>query len=118
MEQFKDLSITIRSVMPERKKTNTLNKAERKKLHTYQLIVNFAAYTEKLIATGNWIKTKKCFQVAEHIYRNGNEMIKVALEHIFIPRLHLECEDRFHQQARSMLPFCLMRSYILLYHPK
>lgn len=115
MENFISITQTIESEIPGLKEEVTLTQEERKRINLFHTIICFSAYTEKMILSGNLNQVKKCMSVAEKLYKSGNETVKVAFEHIYIPRLHLEVADRLHDTVRTMLPFCLMRSYLLLY---
>lgn len=50
----------------------------------------------------------ECLMVAEKVYRCENVSVKVAFEHIYIPRLHLELSDRLQETIWERLPFFLM----------
>lgn len=115
MERFTAITQTIENEIPDLKWEVTLTEDEKKRLNLFHTIINFSAYTEKMILLSNLNQVRKCLTVAEKLYKRGNEMVKVAFEHIYIPRLHLELADRVHETVRAMLPFCLMRSYLLLY---
>lgn len=117
METFHAITQLIEQEIPDLKQEPGLEAQEISTVHLFQTLVNFSAYTEKMILIGDLARVKKCFQLAENLYRKGNEMVKVAFEHIFIPRLHLEIDDRTHQMVRAMLPFCLLRTYLILYRP-
>ena len=115
MEKFTAISQAIENEIPDLKQEVSLTESERKHINLFQTILCFSAYTEKMILSGNLNQVKRCLTVAEKLYKKGDEMVKVAFEHIYIPRLHLEMADRNHITVRAMLPFCLMRIYLLLY---
>lgn len=71
-----------------------------------------------MMLANNFRQVQKCLQIAERIYKKGDEMVKVAFEHIYIPCLHLELHYQPHNTVRTILPFCLMRTYLLLYNHK
>ncbi len=115
MEKFTAFTQTLENEIPDLKREVELQEEEMKRINLFHIIVCFSAYTEKMILLENLNQVKKCLMVAERLYKKGNEMVKVAFEHIYIPRLHLEVADRAHKEAKTMLPFCLMRTYMLLY---
>lgn len=118
MENFISITQTIENEIPGLRGEVTLTEDERKRINLFHTIICFSSYTEKMILSGNLSQVRKCLTVAEKVYKRGNETVKVAFEHIFIPRLHLEVPDGLHYTVRAMLPFCLMRSYLLLYQHK
>ena len=117
METFSAITELIEQEIPDLKVKTEMEEQEKSRVHLFHTLINFSAYTEKMILLGDLVKLKKCLLLAESLYLKGNEMVKVAFEHIFIPRLHLEIDDRPHQMVRAMLPFYLMRTYLILYRP-
>ncbi|WP_449406409.1 hypothetical protein [Nitritalea halalkaliphila] len=53
--------------------------------------------------------------LAEKLYKKGNDALKLAIEHVYLPHLHLEPNDPMRRHVKALLPFCLLRTYILLY---
>lgn len=117
MESFTHITQDIEKELPELKLQDELSKEEKSRVNLFHTLICFSAYTEKMILAGNLTQVKKCLTLAEKLYHRGNEMVKVAFEHIFLPRLHLEIADQAHDRVRTMLPFCLMRTYLILYQP-
>lgn len=118
MDELHTLMNVLERELPEFKEEAELTDTEKKRINFFHTIIQFSSYTERMMLADNFKQVQKCLQIAESIYKKGDEMIKVAFEHIFIPRLHLELHDQVHSKARTMLPFCLMRTYLLLYNHK
>lgn len=85
MEKFTAITQTIESEIPDLKQEVNLMEDERKRINLFHTIICFSAYTEKMILSGNPESVNKYLTVAEKLYRRGNEMVKVAFEHIYIP---------------------------------
>jgi deoxyadenosine/deoxycytidine kinase len=118
MDELHAFTNVLEKELPEFKVEAELTEQEKKRINFFHTIIQFSNYTERMMLSKNFKQVKKCLQIAEQIYKKGDEMIKVSFEHIFIPRLHLELHDQAHNTARTMLPFCLMRTYLLLYNHK
>lgn len=118
MDELHTLTDVLDKELPELKEEAELTESEKRKINFFHTIIQFSSYTERMMLANNFKQVYKCLQIAERIYKKGDEMVKVAFEHIYIPRLHLELHDQAHNKARTMLPFCLMRTYLLLYNHK
>ncbi|WP_343700644.1 hypothetical protein [Chitinophaga sp.] len=44
----------------------------------------FSAYTRQLIRLGQLQEAKKCFSMAGVLYRNGSQLLKTAIEGVFV----------------------------------
>lgn len=105
----------IEQELPEVKDDWELTLEEKERLTLLHVLMRFSEECQKHIWAGNFIVLKRCFATAEKIYRQGNDTIKIAFEHLFIPRLQLHLADRNHHMARQLLPYHLLRTYMMLY---
>jgi len=64
-------------------------------LNVYQAMNVFLEYTCKKIKEHNITIVKKCFLLAEMLYDKGNNIVKNAVENVFVFSFsHLPCKDR------------------------
>ncbi|HXS35055.1 MAG TPA: hypothetical protein VN721_00030 [Flavipsychrobacter sp.] len=62
--------------------------------NAYQSIHIFLDYTFRKVKEHNMAVVKKCFSVAEKLYSKGNNVVKCAVENIFVFSLsHLPAEN-------------------------
>lgn len=115
MNNFKSMCLEIEKQLPEFSNEVNCRQKEKERLLILSHISLFAEFTERAILSGNMTTVKKSFELAEKLYKEGDDMIKIGLEHIFLPHLHLQQNHRMYKEAKSMLPFCLLQSYYLLY---
>ena len=66
----------------------------------------FTNYTKKCAEKGNINKLKKCFKIADKFLKQGNNIVKSALENIFIFSVSsfIEIVSPVQEQVKKILP--------------
>ena len=74
----------------------------------YEVIHVFTDYTKRMIRGGQLNEAKKCFTIAAVLYRNGSNLLKNAIESVYLyglsPLLDTACNN---QPVKSILPATL-----------
>jgi hypothetical protein len=80
----------------------------------YKSIQYFSDYTRHAIQDHNFVLAKKCFHLAESIYRNGDNMVKNAIENNFVFSFtSFMPHDRVEKLIlKSIIPVSLYTLYI------
>lgn len=98
INQF-EVQMYLEEALPElspvlHKTTNTPN--------IYQSVHALVEYTFGQVKNYNTTAVKKCFAIAEKLYSSGNDMVKCAIENVFVYSFsHLPAADP--QQKRRIL---------------
>jgi hypothetical protein len=114
MENYQTIQELLEKELPHTPEAE-LTSEERQRITLLNTLLRFSETCRQLIWSGDFASLNRCFSLAERIYRQGNGTVKIALEHLFIPRLQLHLADANHYQARQLLPYRLQRTYLILY---
>lgn len=88
-----------------------LNMKANEGLTIYQQAQHYAEVTKNLIANGNIVRAKKCFQLAENIFVNGPSEIKNVVSNIYLYSVTRFMEMQRYN-VRGLLPDTLRNEYI------
>ena len=53
-------------------------------INVYNSVHSFTNYTKDAVQKHHYRIAKKCFKLAEKLYRNGDSIVKMAIENIFV----------------------------------
>lgn len=76
----------------------------------------FATYTRQSVQDRDISKIKKCMNVAQELYSNGDAELKTLMESVYIPTLREAVSSRDCAEARLLqiyIPVDLYRQFIL-----
>jgi len=86
----------------------------RMSLEVYAFINYFTDYTREVVERHDFSAATKCFQVAENLFRQGDRMVRMLVENVFVygfsallPKDHKE-----RSRVRSLIPDILYDVYI------
>ena len=83
-------------------------------LEVYALMNYFSDYTKHAVEEHNFNTAKKCFALAERLFRQGDKIVRMLIENIFVfaftSMLPVDREER--SLVRSMIPVDLYSLYI------
>lgn len=76
-------------------------------------ITNFLSYTRYQIKAHHLRKVKKCFLIAEHLYANGDVVVKMLIENLYVYSfsIYLPRTQKQMQQWLALLPPQLNKIY-------
>ena len=75
----------------------------------YKLAQCFAGFTTRSIKSGDNNTTLKCFKLAEHILKDGNDRVKNAIENIYMYSVIKEIRDQ--KKIINTIPVSLTSKY-------
>ena len=80
----------------------------------YTSINYFSAYTKHAVEAHNFSLARKCFAFAEKLYKQGDSLIRLLIENIFVYSFSsfLPDERTDKQMLRKMIPSSLYAVYI------
>ena len=80
----------------------------------YCSLNTFSAYTRHAVEEHNFNLAKKCFVLAEKLYRQGDKMVRMLIENIFIYSFSSSMPaDRFEKMIlKTMIPVTLYAVYM------
>lgn len=83
-------------------------------LHVYTAINALCNHTRKAMEDHNATMARKCFKLAEKLYRQGDNVVRMLIENCFVYSFSSFIpKDNFEKLAvRSFIPECLYSVYI------
>jgi hypothetical protein len=82
----------------------------RKKRSIYLQMQAFASLTKEFMIQGNMERVKKCIQVVEELYTNGNHEVKNAISNVYLYSVTAFLEMHRYN-IKKMLPVTLQQEY-------
>jgi hypothetical protein len=82
--------------------------------NVYKTIQCFADFTKELIGSGNLQAAKNCMNLAEEMLSEGNNLVKNAIENVFLHTLSpvLDISDSVGLHIKTMLKGSLRKEYM------
>ena len=84
-------------------------------LNIFKTVQCLANYTKSKIIQHDLGAVKKCFAIAENVYVKGNELVKGAIENVFVfsfsSLLNMGSNEE-KKELQSLIPLCLHTAYI------
>lgn len=79
----------------------------------YNVLQSFAAYTNRCADLGNIKKLRSCFVTAEKLMSKGNNLVKSAMENVYVFSVSslLELVSPIQEQVKKMFPDNLKKAY-------
>jgi hypothetical protein len=79
----------------------------------YNVLLSFANYTKNCANVGNTKKLSSCFKVAEKLLNKGNNIVKSAMENVYVFSVSslLEIVSPIQEQVKKMFPENLKIAY-------
>ncbi len=81
----------------------------------------FATYTRQSVQDYDISRIKKCMNVADELYSNGDAELKTLIESVYIPTLRQAISSRECAEARLLqiyIPVALYQKYVMLGYKK
>jgi len=83
--------------------------------HPYLLIGVFTVHIQRLIEAHNQAMVERCFRIMEKIHYKGDNLLKVAVENIFVfslDRIVASCNASEKKLLMSKIPIGLYTAYV------
>ncbi|MET0463475.1 MAG: hypothetical protein ABW007_09980 [Chitinophagaceae bacterium] len=82
-------------------------------LEVYACMNYFSDYTKQAVEEHNFNLAKKCFNLAEALFRDGDKVVKMLIENVFVYGFSSMLPDTKEERAfiRSMIPGRLYALY-------
>ncbi len=79
----------------------------------YNVLQSFAGYTKRCADLGNMKKLKSCFLTADKLMSKGNNLVKSAMENVYVFSVSslLEIVSPIQEQVKKMFPENLKIAY-------
>ena len=84
-------------------------------LNIFKTIQCLANYTRRKVIQHDLMAAKKCFAITETIYVKGNELVKNAIENVFVysfSSLMNLCSKDERKQLQAIMPLDLHTAYV------
>ena len=100
----------LEEAVPEISKEVKLNTA----VSAYKLMSELVNFTCNNIGAHNYRVVKRCFQVADKLYNNGNETVKTAVNNVFVYSFTKMFQAYSSEKNRlfALIPISLYSLYI------
>jgi hypothetical protein len=80
-------------------------------MNVYQQAERFAELTKTLIITGNIVRAKKCFAIAEQLFESGSNETKNAITNVYL--FSVSCFMEMHRcNIHNLFPDSLKKEHL------
>lgn len=83
-------------------------------LEVYAFMNYFSDYTREAVEHHEMGTARKCFLLADRLFRNGDRMVRTLIENVFVYSFSsmFECEKEERANIRTLIPVGLYAVYI------
>jgi hypothetical protein len=91
-----------------------LNDVPGKKASITEIVTDMASMLKQRFADKDWMSIKQIFHVAEHLLTQGNNMVKMGVQNVFIYSISsiMPAERSLRCQFQALIPITLFSIYV------